>query len=510
MAWIAAAAALAGGAMSANSANNAAKGMQYRPWDVNMSGLGTAGFENGNLNMSGDTRFQTLQDQLGRMQYGQLQGFNNSQAQGLGQDFLRSNFDQANYGSQGALNGLMGAFNQAQGMQMPGIQSGLPQGLQNLGMFGGGGAMPNSFFGSGTEFQGNANLAQGLSTNAMQQAGGGYGGQNYMQAGQSFLNPYQQQNFGNLRGNMLSGFDPNQAASQYTDMLRQQAQPQEQQAAASALTKLHGRGRLGTTGGMNAYQGLMDSQNQADLGRQIAGQQHGLQQQLMAQQGLDSALNNEQGRQLGAFGANQQGMMNQYGIAQGLGQTGAGLMGSAMGNAGMAQQMAQGADAFGFNRLMGLNDTQFNRGYMTDQTNADRSMYNNQLGMNVNQMGFDRSMAMNQNAYNQMQGNYGMANQLYTASNSATQDRFMRAMQMFGGDNAIQQQYLSNFSGLLGAQQGQNQQLMDLSRIGASVGQAQTTAGANAAMMRNQGNQDMIAGFLGAMGSWARDREGGG
>jgi hypothetical protein len=226
---------------------------------------------------------------------------------------------------------------------------------------------------------------------------GGYQGQDMMQG---------------LNAGMLNNFDPNQAASSYTNLLRQQAMPQEQQAASSALTQLFNTGRLGSTGGMNAYQGLMDSQNQADIGRQVAGQQFGLNQQLMAQQGYDAARANQQGLMLNNFGAGQQGLMNAFGINQGL---------------------------------------------------------------------------------------YGRQSDLYTASNSATQDRFMRAMQLFGGENAQNQQFLQNFQGLLGAQQSQNQQLMDLGRIGASVGQAQTTAGANAAMMRNQGTQDMIAGFLGGI-----------
>jgi hypothetical protein len=87
---------------------------------------------------------------------------------------------------------------------------------------------------------------------------------------------------------------------------------------------------------------------------------------------------------------------------------------------------------------------------------------------------------------------------MYGYGNQATSDRFNRAMQMFGADNAIGQQYLGNFQNLLGSQQSQNQQLLDQARLGASVGSAQTSANANAAGMRNQSNQDMIAGFLNA------------
>jgi hypothetical protein len=222
-----------------------------------------------------------------------------------------------------------------------------------------------------------------------------------------------------LNSGMIGNFNPNQAASNYTNLLRQQAQPQEQQAAASALTGLFGSGRLGTTGGMNAYQGLIDSQNQADIGRQVAGQQFGLQQQLMAQQGYDQARMNQQGLMMNNFGAGQQGLLNAFNVNQGL---------------------------------------------------------------------FNRSLDM------------------YNAGSDTTQSRFERAMQLFGGENAMNQQFLGNFQGLLGADQSNQQQLMDMARIGASVGNAQTAAGANAAQIRNQGNQDMIAGFLGALGNWSRNR----
>lgn len=222
-----------------------------------------------------------------------------------------------------------------------------------------------------------------------------------------------------LNSGMLSNFNPTEAANQYTSLLRQQAMPQEQQAVSSALTGLFKGGRLGTTGGANQMQALASAQSQADLGRQIAGQQHGLQQQLMAQQGYDQARANQQGLMLNSFGANQQGMMNQFGMDQGM---------------------------------------------------------------------------------------FGRQLDLYTNSASATQDRFQRAMQLFGSENALNQQALSDFSGLLGARQSQAQTTMDLARIGASVGQAQSTANANAAMIRNQGNQDMIAGFMGALNAYTNSR----
>jgi hypothetical protein len=432
MAWIAAVAAIGGGLLANSSAKKAARASQYRPWSTQMPGVGGASFANGQVNIRHDPAIQNQNWTMQQMQNNLLGQYAAGQQNALGSDFLRGEYDSANQATGMGLQGLAGA-------------SGLPQ---------------NQFF-SNTNFQGQADLAGMLGNQSLMQGMGGYGGQNFLNAGQNLLQQgYQNQDFSQLRGNLMTNFNPNDAAASYTNLLRQQARPQEEQATANALTGLFGSGRLGTTGGANQMSGLAQAQEQADISRQVAGQQYGLQQQLMAQQGLDSALNAEQGRQLGAFGANQQGMMNQYGLAQGFAQTGSGLFGSAMQNAGMGMGLSQQGDAFGFDRQMGMN-----------------------------QMGWDR------------------ANQLYTASNTATQDRFNRAMQLFGGENAINQQYLSDFTGLLGAQQSNNQQAMDLARIGASVGQAQTASNANAAMIRNQGNQDMIAGFLGAANAYAnRDK----
>jgi uncharacterized protein YfiM (DUF2279 family) len=235
--------------------------------------------------------------------------------------------------------------------------------------------------------------------------------------------PYQAQDFGSnaaLNQGMLSNFDPNQAAQGYTNLLRQQALPQEQQATQSAMSGLFAKGRLGTTGGANQMQAMAEAQSQADVQRQIAGQQYGLQSQLQAQQGYDQARANQQGLMMNNLLTNQQGALNNFALDQGM---------------------------------------------------------------------FQRNL------------------DLYTNSATATQDRFQRALQLFGGENALNQQNLANFQGLLGSQQSQQQGLMDLGRIGASIGQAQTTANANAAMVRNQGNQDLIAGFLGAANAYAKNKE---
>lgn len=420
MGWIAAVAGLAGAGMSAYSSRQNAKdaAASARPWGVT-SPFGWVDFSRG---------YADIRDPQ--------EASAHATANALG-------------GANNALDRYMGGVENQLGMQYLGGENNLANVSNDIRLQGlaGQSGLPQSFFGNGQGFQQQAGMAQGLGSQALGQAFGGYGGQGFLNAGQNLLNGQQ-----NLTGNMMTNFQPGQAASQYTDLLRQQALPGEQQATASAMTGLFNRGRLGTSGGAMQMGQLQQSQQQADLGRQIAGQQHGLQQQLMQQQGYDQALNAEQGRQL-----------NQYGAASQLSGTGAGLFGQAYNNAGLGMGLGQGADAFGFDRMMGLNNTNFDR-----------------------------------------------QNQLYTAATNSTQDRFNRAMQMFGSNNAINQQSLADFQGLLGAYQGQNQQLLDVARLGASVGQGQSAAGVAAANMRNQGNQDLIAGFMGAAGKWADSRNGGG
>lgn len=344
MGWIAGLGAVAGGLISANSSANAAKGMQYRPWNSNMAGVGGVQMRNNMISYTPDMRMQNATNPL---MYGALNQYQQGQQNSLGQDFLRNIYGQAQGESVGQLGSL--------------------------------------------------------------------------QDSAASITPYQGQNFmSNLNGGMLGSFDPNQAGSNYTNMLRQQALPQEQQATASAMTGLFNKGRLGTTGGMNAMGELQNQQQQSDLGRQIAGQQYGLQSQLQSQQGYDQARMNQQGMMMNNFNTNQQGMMNQFGMDQGM---------------------------------------------------------------------FQRNL------------------DLYTNSSTATQDRFQRALQLFGGENALNQQNLNDFTGLLGAQQSQQQTLMDQARIAASVGSAQTSANSNAAQIRNQGNQDLIAGFLGAANAYAGSKK---
>lgn len=75
------------------------------------------------------------------------------------------------------------------------------------------------------------------------------------------------------------GASPQDVANNQYQLLSKQAAPGNEQAFNTLQQKLFSQGRLGTSGGGVDMQALMDSQAQADLGRQISSQQLGLQAQ---------------------------------------------------------------------------------------------------------------------------------------------------------------------------------------------------------------------------------------
>jgi hypothetical protein len=386
MGWAALAGAVITSGASMYNSNKAAKASGYRPVRMDMQGLGIIGTDKGQLQVWEDAD----QQQRRLLQQGYEGQAMNAYADGPSSARYRHRL--GNYGMDA---------NSAN-------------------------ALPSTFFGNGGMFQNQAYGSQMLGNQSLQQAMGGYGGGNFLGMGQQMLGNYGQQNLGR---NMITNFDPSQAGNDFTNLLRQQAQPQEQQAASSMMNNLFSRGRLGTTGGANQMSGLASAQQQADVARQVQGQQFGLQHQLMQQQGYDQALNNEQGRQ-----------MSHLGMAGNLAGMGAGLYGQSYDNANLAMGMGQQADAFGFNRMMGLNEA-----------------------------------------------NYGR-----------TQDRFARNMQLFGADASLRQQDLQDMGFFANMRQADQQQLLDMARISASAGQAQTAAAGNAAAIKNQGTQNAIAGMMGA------------
>lgn len=192
----------------------------------------------------------------------------------------------------------------------------------------------------------------------------------------------------------LGSFDPAQLAGQYTDLLRQGAQPTEQRAANSALNSLFATGRLGTTGGSQMYEGLANAQQQADIQRQIAGLQFGGQEQNRIA-GLAGNFG-QMGEQMNqsAFGMNQQGMLN----AGNLFNTNFGNQMNAQGfNNNVVNQRAQSRFANAMQLFGGSQDLNAQQANVGLQNNAQALQ---QSGMTAQQMQQDQAMGLQQQGMN--------------------------------------------------------------------------------------------------------------
>lgn len=75
------------------------------------------------------------------------------------------------------------------------------------------------------------------------------------------------------------GYDPQAAAQSRYDMLTQAAQPEQNRMFQGLEQKLFNQGRLGTSGGGEAFRGFFEAQNQADMNRQLTAQDFAMQQQ---------------------------------------------------------------------------------------------------------------------------------------------------------------------------------------------------------------------------------------
>lgn len=104
-------------------------------------------------------------------------------------------------------------------------------------------------------------------------------------------------------------------AAQRLQLLRDQAAPAANQQAVSLRDRLFGRGTIGSTGGANEQRAFLDSQNQADLNRQMTAADWA---NARAQQRFSNALGATgfgaqlQGQQFNQFAASQQGVMNPF------------------------------------------------------------------------------------------------------------------------------------------------------------------------------------------------------
>lgn len=166
----------------------------------------------------------------------------------------------------------------------------------------------------------------------------------------------------------LGSFNPQDAASSYTNNLRAQALPQQQQAAQSLAQNLFNTGRLGSTGGANLYGQLTQAQNQQDLGFQLAGQQYGGQEQSRI-----------------------------AGLGQSLGQAGTGI------NAQYGQLNNQ------------FQNDQFNRNIQSDQYTNQRAQQRFQNAMSLFGSGLQNQQVQQGNALGLLQGAQGLDQNLLQA-----------------------------------------------------------------------------------------------
>ena len=290
-------------------------------------------------------------------------------------------------------------MNQGQGMMGDiGNQYGMMnQGMNNLPGMGG-------VYGQTNQFLGNNNAILGQ----LQMAGMPLGGSQFMgQANQAL--------------GALGSFNPQDAANAYTGNLNQMAAQGEKSAAEQMTQNLYNTGRLGTTGGAEQMGQLTQAQNQAALGRQVAGMQYGQQQQ----QGL-------------------------AGMAQGLAGTQAGLAGQLSGILG--QQAGIDSNALGM--MQNVQGQGYNQANNTTNQRFQNAMQMFGGGMGASQLGNQVGQQDQQNLLQMM----GLSGSMSGARAGTNAQAYMPQMQAgVGFNNAIG----SGITGMLGAmfpQQGQPQQ----------------------------------------------------
>jgi hypothetical protein len=140
----------------------------------------------------------------------------------------------------------------------------------------------------------------------------------------SFLQP-QAQGLGQVFQSALgiSQADPFALGAETTERFRAAALPQQQQAAASQLSNLFAKGQLGTTGGAQQAQALVQAQQQQDLGFQQAGfeagrgiQQDALTRLFGSQAGLGNIFGQAMQQQELGFQQGLQGVAGASSLAQ--------------------------------------------------------------------------------------------------------------------------------------------------------------------------------------------------
>lgn len=174
---------------------------------------------------------------------------------------------------------------------------------------------------------------------------------------QGAFNQYQNQ-MGQAMG--MAGQDVSGIMNNRLDLLRQQAKPGEEQAYNSLENRLFSQGRMGSTGGNSQLQAFAKGLGEADLTRQLAAQDLGLQTQGM--------------------NLNQAGMFGNL-----AGQNFQGALGyNDLGANRAAQRMQNAMQLFGFGNQLQQQQMQSGLGGLTGMLGMDQSMQNSlALGGNL-------------------------------------------------------------------------------------------------------------------------------
>jgi len=297
----------------------------FNPWNVSGPG-GSIGFDGNQMSMGFSPQQQGMFDALGLGAMGQFGG-----------------------GANAAYQNFAGSM----GGQMPGLWNQFYDASNNV---------PTDAF---NQFQSQMGQMGGMAMDGAGQAfGQAFGpGQN---AGQY------DELFGQGMGLLGQNFDD--VAAERTNLLRQQAQPFEDRAQNAMFQKMHSMGQMAsTTGGRNMGE-FGDALTRADLGRQLAGQDLGM--NLLAQ-------NRQTG--MGMLGQALQGRGMNMQHQLGMGNLGMGMLGQAGQFAGMGLDGAVGmSDMINSRATQRLSEAQ---NMLFGGQNMQNQQYQNALAMLMQQQG---------------------------------------------------------------------------------------------------------------------------
>lgn len=274
----------------------------------------------------------------------------------------------------GDLEGLRAALSQYATGSVPGIGSGVPQGVTNASNAVTGAAGQQIDFGLsglsnleglvGNQF----NNAQNLYGSALPSALSGLSQQFNTGASGAYQNPLQNTAFmGAAQQAQQAGMGFQDVANSTLANLRAQAQPVEQQQQNALQQNQFSTGRLGTTGGALQTEAFARGLGQADLSRQLAAQSEARTTQQNAL-GLSQGLTNT-GLSLANFGLGQE--TQRFGAGMQQADLGQNLLGQAFNNFSTSAGLASD-----------LNNQRFSRSAygQSNQFGQQQQLLSNQIG----------------------------------------------------------------------------------------------------------------------------------